>query len=386
MGSRGGNKDRDGLPASRSRGSGSNRLKHFTWAWFSTTMGTGSLANVLYQTPNKFNGLITIGKVVFIIDLVLFIAFVMAIALRFRLSRGSLWRSFTSSQEAFYVGTFWVSVSLILQAASSYGHYSGCGPWLSKAMEICFWIYCGFSLLFAILQYDILFVVENVEIGSMTPAWILPMYPLLVTGPLAGVLLQHPNPGAGERMLVAGIALQGLGWMVTIFLYAIWVIRLFSENLPPPSQRPGMYVAVGPTAYTSQGLISLSLRATKVLPRHFLGVSTISAPEVLQVIGSISGIFLWLLAFWYFAITTISVLNGARRMSFTLTWWGFVFPNAGLTLATMQIAKVLDSPAIEWVSSVMTAVLSAAWLSVGFCHVRAVWKGQILAEGKDEDA
>ncbi|KAJ9493382.1 hypothetical protein H2202_011149 [Exophiala xenobiotica] len=362
------------------------RLNHFTWAWFSTTMGTGSLANVIFQTPYKFSGLVTIGKVIFIVDLILFVCFTALILRRFIIVHGSFRHSFLHYGEAWFVGTFWVSISLILQGADSYGHYSGCGPWLQTAMKVSFWIYCSFTLLFAIFQYDLLFVTQRIAITGMTPAWILPMYPLIVAGPLAGVLLQHQGHGAGIPIFVAGVTFQGLGWMVTVFLYAIWVIRLFSTDLPVPSLRPGMYVAVGPTAYTAVGMVMLSERATFILPNDFLGVRTISAPEVLRTIGSIGGIFLWLLAFWYCALTTISVLNGVRTMSFTLTWWGFVFPNAGLALATTAIGSILNSPGIKWVSCVMTAILFALWLFVGAAHIRAVWKGQILWEGKDEDA
>ncbi|KIX95427.1 uncharacterized protein Z520_08944 [Fonsecaea multimorphosa CBS 102226] len=349
-------------------------------------MATGSLANVIYQTPYKFQGLVTVGKVIFIIDLIMFLSFVALITRRFIVARGSFRHSFIHYGEAFFVGTFWVSVSLIIQGADSYGHYAGCGPWLDTAVKICFWVYCGLTLLFAIFQYDLLFVTQRISIQGMTPAWILPMYPLIVAGPLAGEILQHQPPQPGIPIFVAGVTFQGLGWMVTIFLYAIWVIRLFSADLPAPSLRPGMYVAVGPTAYTAAGLVSLSQRATSILPVGFLGVKTVSAPEVLRVIGSIAGVFLWLLAFWYCAITTISVFNGIKTMSFTLTWWGFVFPNAGLALATTAVGKALDSPGIKWVSTAMTAILFVLWLFVAFAHARAVWKGQILWEGRDEDA
>ena len=348
-------------------------------------MATGALSIVIFQTPYKFTGLYTIGKIIFIIDLILFLTFVGFITRRFLVVKDSFTTSFVHYQEAWFVGTFWVSVSLILQGADSYGHYAGCGPWLSKAMKICYWIYCGFSLLFAIFQYDLLFVTQKIDIQGMTPSWILPMYPLIVTGPLAGVLLQHQEPGPGTPMFVSGVMFQGLGWMVTTFLYAIWVIRLFSSDLPDPSVRPGMFIAVGPTAYTALGFITLSERATAILKDDFLGVKSVSAPEVLRTMGTISGLFLWLLAFWYCALTTISVLNGVKKMTFTLTWWGFVFPNAGLALATTALGRVLDSPAVNWVSCAMTGILFALWLFVAGSHIRAVWKGVILCEGKDED-
>jgi hypothetical protein len=32
------------------------RLKHFTWAWFLSTMSTGGLAIAIAETPHRFRG------------------------------------------------------------------------------------------------------------------------------------------------------------------------------------------------------------------------------------------------------------------------------------------------------------------------------------------
>ena len=222
------------------------RLEHFTWAWFSTNMATGSLAVLLYQTPYKFNGLLTIGKVVFIIDLLLFCTFCLAIASRFTFRPNALAKSFQHPTESFYFGTFWVSIALILENVSQYA-YPYCGPWLVKTLEVCFWCYGAASLLVATLQYYTLFVTQKLDLASMVPAWTLPIYPLLLAGPLAGVILEHQPPIAGVPIWIGGLLFQGLGWIVTIFLSAMWTIRLLTNELPDPSMRPGMYIAVGPT-------------------------------------------------------------------------------------------------------------------------------------------
>ena len=376
------------------------RLKHFTWAWFSTTMATGSLAVVLNQTPNQFTGLITIGKTVFIVDLVLFCAFTVMIALRFILVPQALSKSFHHPIEAFFFGTFWVSISLILQNTQLYG-VPACGPWLVKALELCFWLYGGMIILVAVFEYHVLFHSERLDISGMVPAWILPIYPLLVAGPLAGVLLETQPSSASLPIFVGGVAFQGLGWMVSTFMYGIWTIRLMSSDMPPPSTRPGAYIAVGPTGkhrdftrssssiltrslgYTAQALLTLGSRAPSVVPSDFLGNSSaIPTGDLLKVIGSICGIFLWLLAFWFFALTTVTIIQDCRKMSFSLTWWAFIFPNAGLTLALIQIGKVLNSPGINGVTSAMTILLVIAWLIVAFLHIKAVRTRQILWPGK----
>jgi tellurite resistance protein TehA-like permease len=88
-----------------------------------------------------------------------------------------------------------------------------------------------------------------------------------------------------------------------------------------------------------------------------------------------SGLFIVLFAYWFFFITTIAIIAGIRKMTFSLNWWAFIFPNAGLTLATIQVGKVLKSEAINGVAGHHVAhnisLLHSRSLA-GRCHV--AWK------------
>lgn len=90
--------------------------------------------------------------------------------------------------------------------------------------------------------------------------------------------------------------------------------------------------------------------------------------------GATAGMFLWLLAFWFFGLTTISILQDYKKMAFNLTWWGFIFPNVGFALATIEIGNILGSPGIQWVTSVMTVILFAGWLVLSILEINAVWR------------
>ena len=68
-----------------------------------------------------------------------------------------------------------------------------------------------------------------------------------------------------------------------------------------------------------------------------------------------------------------------------MTWYSFVFPNTGLLTATFAIGGAVDSPAIEWVGSILTIVLIMVWLFVFVMMIRAVWNRQILWPQKQED-
>jgi tellurite resistance protein TehA-like permease len=104
-----------------------------------------------------------------------------------------------------------------------------------------------------------------------------------------------------------------------------------------------------------------------------------------KVIGVATGIFMWLIAFWFSALATVSVLVSARESHFTLNYWAYVFPNAGLVIALVQIANVLSSDGMKGVCSGATVVLVVLWFFVAIMNIRAVVKGQVLWPGMDED-
>ncbi|KAF2434635.1 hypothetical protein EJ08DRAFT_474068 [Tothia fuscella] len=60
-----------------------DRTHHFIWAPFTTTMSTGGISVLLYATPHSFKGFNTIGTVIFLFNLILFISFCAAISTRF---------------------------------------------------------------------------------------------------------------------------------------------------------------------------------------------------------------------------------------------------------------------------------------------------------------
>lgn len=347
-------------------------------------MSTGALAVVLGTTPHTFDGLQVIGTIFFIFDLVLFLLFTAIIATRFILVPAKLWASLHHPVESLFFGSYWVSISLILNCIQIYGVPSA-GPWLVKALEILFWIYCAVVLLVGIFQYYVLFQEERLDVSSASPAWVLPIYPLLVVGTLAGTILPSQPHYAATRIWIGAVMLQGLGWCVAFLMYSMYSQRLMTSTLPDPPTRPGMYMSVGPAAYTAAGLISLGNRATSVLTGDYFSITTIPVGDVVKIIGILSGFFLILLAFWFFCLSTVAVVLGVRRMNFTLNWWAFVFPNAGLTLAAIQAGSVLDSAGIDGICSALTIALVIMWLITAVAHIRALWLGRLLWPGKDED-
>ena len=120
-------------------------------------------------------------------------------------------------------------------------------------------------------------------------------------------------------------------------------------------------------------------------PNLFSTPSSLPSGHVVAVLGAVTGTFILLFSFWFFCISSVAVIAGLKRMSFTLNWWAFIFPNAGLTLAMIQMGKAFQSTGINVVCSVFTVLLIVFWFIVAFGHIKAVWTRQILWPGKDED-
>ena len=358
------------------------RLKHFTWSWFTVTMSTGGIALLLAVTPHRFRGLTTIGTIFFILDLALFLTICMALTARFYLYPGTLRASVEHPSESLFFPTFWLSLSTIITGMQSYGVPSA-GPWLPIALRVLFWIYVACTFPVAVIQYSYLFMAKRLTVQSMTPAWILPIFPIMLSGTTAGSIALSQPQDRRIPILVAGFTFQSLGFMVAIFMFSNYIGRMMQSGLPAPMTRGGMFISVGPPSFTGLAFISIAEALPTLydfLPGHQM------AREILITMGTFAAIFMWSLAFWFFSISLVGVLAGVRQMKFTMTWWSLVFPNVGFALVTIRIGQQLQSNAILWVGSGMTVLLVAMWFLVLVCQVRAVWKMEILYPNKDEDS
>jgi len=220
-----------------------DRLHHITWAWFTTTMSTGGIALVLSQTPHRFRGLTTIGEIVFILDLILFVFICSGIAARFIMFPKAFVASLQHPTESLFFPTFWISVANILSNIQIYG-VPHAGPWLVVVVRVLFWIYVACTMLVAVGQYSFLFTGKQFTRQSMTPAWILPVFPIMLSGTIASTIGADQPASETLPVLVAGVTFQGLGILIAIFFYSLFLGRLMTEGLPSPNLRPGMFIAV----------------------------------------------------------------------------------------------------------------------------------------------
>ena len=143
---------------------------------------------------------------------------------------------------------------------------------------------------------------ESFTIEKMTSIRIFPAYPLLIIGPHAAVLSQTLKQRRAFDIIVDWFTLQGIGFMVSLMIYAAFLYRLMTQKLPQESIRPGMFVSVGPSGFIVAGVIGTAEGAQRVLPSNFIGNVALSA-VVLKVIAAWMSLWIWGLAFWFFFVS-----------------------------------------------------------------------------------
>lgn len=152
-----------------------------------------------------------------------------------------------------------------------------------------------------------------------------------------------------------------------------------------------MMIAVGPPSFTALAFIGMAqdVTLTKIFPNYTVltGVTDQALiSDFLQISAILIAIFLWTLAFWFFSIALVAIIEAIPRNDFHLNWYAYVFPNVGFTIATIKIGERLQSNAIGVVGTVMGAALFFLWILIIFCHIKAIINKKIMWPGKDEDA
>lgn len=350
-------------------------LPIYSWAWFlmpMTTLGLSTLLNA-QRSIYDFHGLYTIGVVSYFIGLVQFVVLTIAKTAQFVVIKGSLRKSLQDSAQAMFFSAFWISCYGVITGGADFS-LPKAGSSLSTAFVAFFWIYVICALLAGLGLHLLLFHGpdhgRHLESKQMTPAWLLPVLPLVLVGVCAGSVANYVTTHESYSILTAGLFCSSMGFLLSLPMAAIYLHRLFINGFPDSDTRPGMMIAVGPPTYAPLAYMKLA----KAIPLDY-GYFAIHplAAEIVTTIAFVFSIAIFGMGVFFFFMAFGPIVRRARKMCFHLTWYGLIFPNVGLLSTMGLIGTELPSDGVKWVTSVLTAILCGVWIFVTLSHVRAIW-------------
>ncbi|CBQ69627.1 related to Malic acid transport protein [Sporisorium reilianum SRZ2] len=367
------------------------RLEHMTFAWFTSCMSLGGMANLLIARIIDSSGLYYLGVALFFINIAYLLLLVTLQIVRYTCTRASVSYTLTHPIECCFVPTALLACATVINGFAGIVGGDASFAW-EVVLRAAFWVYFVASFVVSLVCYTCLFARSEQSLHHMNPAWVLPIFPLMLCGSVASAVVPTQGELSALVMAICGLTCQGLGFTVSCMMYAVLLLRLMTVSYPPARARPGLFMNCGPPAFTILCLMGLSSEMQRILPA--LPTPLPLPPttyETLSIVALASSILLWAISAWFYMLTVSALVQVAvearlrREMEFILAWWACVFPITGFAMATNEIGEALASRAVRGVAQGMVVWLAVVFVGVATMHVRAVWTRGIMWEGKDED-
>ena len=112
--------------------------ERFSWSWFTCTQSTGGIAIVISECPKTFTGQQTIGTIVFVFNIVLYLLFTTFMILRWTGNKAKIKECFTKAPECYFFGSFWLSAATMIINMQRYA-VPHTGEWMIVTIRVLFW-------------------------------------------------------------------------------------------------------------------------------------------------------------------------------------------------------------------------------------------------------
>ncbi|EME40420.1 hypothetical protein DOTSEDRAFT_136670 [Dothistroma septosporum NZE10] len=340
-------------------------VRNFTPSWFSVNMGTGITSILLHNIPYNGHWLQYISYIIFALNVLLFILFLVISILRYTLYPKIFLAMIRHPAQSLFLGTFPMGLATIINMIVFVCVPAWEGNWWKLAW-VLWWIDAAFSLGTCFALPFIIMTVHKTELNKMTAAWLLPIVAPIVASATGGIVAEViPNPQHALITLIVSYVLWGTGVPLAMCVLVVYFLRLTTCQLPPKEVVVSTFLPLGPLGQGSFAIMQLGTVANSLLQRtDTLPVArSLIAGEVLYTAGFMLAIIMWGfgLVWLFFALAAIYTTS---RFPFNMGWWGFTFPLGVFTVATTTFGKELPSAFFRVLGTIFSICVTLLWMIV----------------------
>ncbi|HUX22125.1 MAG TPA: tellurite-resistance/dicarboxylate transporter [Spirochaetia bacterium] len=341
-------------------------IRTFAPSWFASVMGTGALALGLFSYGSSFHPLVTAGKILFIVNIILFVILLVPWTLRWILYPKETLADLHHPVMANFFPT--VSAGLIVLALDFIviGQNFELGAILWAIGSVV-------TIFFSILTPYFMFTSTSTRLDHMNPGFFIPPVALLVIPLGGGLLLPHLSANLVPIVVLFNFFGLGAGFFLYLALLAITLYRFILHEPLPAALAATVWINLGPLGAAAVGLINIA-KATPFI--------TMKEPYF------VAALLIWGFALWWLMMAVVMSLHYIGRMKFPygLSWWGFTFPTGALVLASHSLAAALSMPLIDHIGFALLWLLVALWIMTLAKTVQRTIDGSLFRPAKQAEA
>lgn len=241
-------------------------------------------------------------------------------------------------------------------------------PWIQPAV---LGLVISGGLLALLIGWEFLgevFTSTDTALAQLSGAWFVPPVVTVIV-PLALLPLIASNPPLASDLIAVAWAFLGIGAVLYVVVTATLFLRSVSHPLPPAGLAPTLMIGMGPA-----GLIGLDIvRVSQA------SVAAGLAPQSLVSMALPAATMMWGFGLWWMVAALVVLRRGYARMPFSLSWWGFTFPLAAWTIATIVLGRTWESGLLSAIGWAATVALVLLWSVVFTRTALGVRSGTIWA-------
>ncbi|KAI6046164.1 voltage-dependent anion channel [Pisolithus marmoratus] len=372
-------------------------VRHFTPAWFTVIMGTGSVADICLNFPYGTHSPIAtyLALAFFCLGLALFLLFTAISMARYTLYPNIWYRMIHHPVQSLYLGTFPMGAATLLSVATSgvretfgFGRPSVYMVWVLWWVDVIISVFCFCGTLHTMAGR------QEHSLESMSLRWLLPVVTLLVVSSAGGVIapaIAVHSPGSALITVTFCVCMVAVALPMVMMILTIYLLRCMIHGYP---QGPLILSSIFPLGAFGQSayailLIGSSLRS--ILPASFGDAQGLSQSTttlvIVETVCMITALALWAIdAMWLvFALLAVKhAIQSGGRFSFQLSFWGLIFPNGVYANLTIILGTTFSSNFFRVCGAAYAIATLLLWLYVFVKTVRILPSGQIFDSSPGE--
>ncbi|USW48566.1 Putative transporter protein SLAC1/Mae1/ Ssu1/TehA [Septoria linicola] len=351
-------------------------VRNFSPSWFSVTMGTGIVSNILIAIPWKADWLYYLSIIFFVLNVALFSAFFMISVARYTIWP-EIWTVMIQDPvNSLFLGTIPMGFATIIRMFTSVcvPSWGGWAVWFAFVM----WIVDSVVGVAVTVSLGILLMSASHQrsLDSITAAQLLPIAATIVAASigsqLAGVI---PDPQVALGTLLASYVMWGMGVPMALSVLVIYYQRLALHKMPPREVIVSAFLPLGPLGLGGYTVLYLGKVANGLFPTT--GTIDPMAGRIAYVLGFFISLIMWAYGLIWFALALASIYK-ARPFPFNMGWWGFTFPLGVYSTSTILLGQELPSLFFRVLGTIFGTSVILLWVFIFLRTAMGAWNGKLF--------